>query len=99
MITLTPFDFAKATVSSSMSRLLVMTSARMPSSMALRCTSFRSPTMMIDWLAGIFSRSEMLQNERMSIVPSRTKRSSTFFSSTRCNGRPRSARAMLASEV
>ena len=27
---------------------------------------------MIDWLAGIFSRSEMLQNDRMSMVPSRT---------------------------
>ena len=39
--------------------------------------------MMIDWLAGMFSRTEMLQNERMSIVPRRTKKSSTLSSLTR----------------
>ena len=72
MMRLTPLAFASATVSASTSRLLVMMSPRIPSSMARRWMSRRSPTMISDWRAGIFSRSEMVQNVRMSMVPSRT---------------------------
>ena len=96
---LTPLVLANAIVSSSISRLLVITKARMPSSIERRCTSLRSPTMMMDWEAGMFSFKEMLQKERMSMVPSRTKRSSTFSPSTTWTTRPFKARAMASSEV
>ena len=72
MMRLTPLAFASSTISGSTSRLLVTTKARIPSSIERFCTSRRSPTMMMDWPAGIFSRSEMVQKDLMSMVPRRT---------------------------
>ncbi len=94
---LTPRARASATTWSSTGTLPETMIPRSPSSIARSWMSRRSPTMISEFAAGIPSRSEIFQNERRSMVPSRTKSSSCLDSSTAWTIVALSARAMLAS--
>ena len=98
-IRLTPRARACSATSSSTGSPPVTTSRRTPIWIDRCWMSQRSPTMMMDWRAGMFSWSENLPKERMSIAPMRTNRSSIRVSSTRWSTLAFNARAMSARRV